>query len=165
MCAHSIWQLFRVICGVCVHSSVFSCSTSILIIRTGQRSPGSKWWTGTKDYHQLICHNNRVHFHSCYMHLSFKVIWFGNLACNVCKCEEKHFGLSLRNKNPYRDSYRQRIPFLASRKVLQQPVCLADFTCFHAVSPKLSLWAEPGGKPERPLFKPGSWHHFMAELH
>lgn len=69
-----------------MHSFVFigclPCSVSIFIISTGQRSPISKWWTGTKDYHQLICHNNWVHFHIRYMHLSFKVIWFGNLAAS-----------------------------------------------------------------------------------
>ncbi len=69
-----------------VHSFVFisrfSCSVSIFITSTGQRSSISKWWTGTKDYHQLICHNNWVHFHIRRMHLSFNVIWFGNLAAS-----------------------------------------------------------------------------------
>lgn len=65
-----------------VFISCLSCRKSIFNSSTGQRSSISKWWTGTKDYHQLICHNNWVHFHICCMHLSFKVIWFGNLAAS-----------------------------------------------------------------------------------
>lgn len=65
-----------------VFISCLSCSETIFITSTGQRSPISKWWTGREDYHQLICHNNWVHFHIRYMHLSFKVIWFGNLAAS-----------------------------------------------------------------------------------
>lgn len=46
--------------NMCVSHSCLS--VPVVIISAGRTLPSSKWWAGTQHYHQLICHNHRVHF-------------------------------------------------------------------------------------------------------